>query len=62
MFVIKTSVKSSYFGKVTGLFLTSFLKINTVTGIFQGFYLDFKQFAVVCNISKRLSNGRFRKF
>ena len=60
--VCKTSEKSSHFSKVAGLFLASFAKINAVTGIFQGFYLDFKQFSIVCNISRRLSNGRFRKF
>ena len=47
--------------KVAGLFLANFAKINTVTGIFQGFYRGFKQFSIVCNISRRLSN-RFRKF
>ena len=60
--VCKTSERSSYFSKVAGLFLANFAKINTVTGIFQGFYLGFKQFSIVCNISRRLSNGRFRKF
>ena len=60
--VCKTSERSSYFSKVAGLFLANFAKINTVTGIFQEFYLGFKQFSIVCNISRRLSNGRFRKF
>ena len=48
--------------KVAGLFLANFAKINTVTGIFQGFYWGFKQFSMVCNISRRPSNGRFGKF
>ena len=60
--ICKTAESSSYFSKVAGLFLANFAKINTVTGIFQGFYVDFKQFAIVCNISRRLSTGRFRKF
>ena len=47
---------------VTGFFPATFAKINTVTGIFQGFYLDFQQFSIVCKISGILSNGRFRKF
>ena len=42
---------------IVGFFLTTFAKINTVTGIFQGFYLDFKQFSIVCNISRSISNG-----
>ena len=42
--ICKTSVKGSYFSKVAGLFFANFAKINTVRGIFQGFYLDFKQF------------------
>ena len=60
--VCKTSVKGSFSSNVTGFFRANFAKINTVTGIFQGFYLDLKQFSVVCNISRRLSNGTFRKF
>ena len=60
--VCKTSVKGSYFSKVVGLFLANFAKINTIRGVFQGFYLDFKQFFIVCSISRRLSNGKFRKF
>ena len=44
------------------LFLSNFAKINTVRGIFQAFYLGFRQFSIVCNISRRLSKGRFRKF
>ena len=42
--VCKMSDRSSYFSKVAGLFLANFSKINTVTGIFQPFYLGFKQF------------------
>ena len=58
----ETSVKGSYASIIAGFFLTTFAKINAVTGIFQGFYLDFKQFSIVCSISRSLSNGRFRKF
>ena len=43
--VRKTSERSSYFSKVAGLFLANFAKVNTVTGIFQRFYLGFKQFS-----------------
>ena len=39
--VCKTSERSEYFSKVAGLFLANFPKINTVTGIFQGFYLQY---------------------
>ena len=60
--VCKASKRSSYISKVTGLSITNFAKINTVTGIFQGFYLAFKQFSIACSISRRLSNGRCRKF
>ena len=60
--VCKTSERSSYFSKVAGLFLPNFAKINTITVIFQGFSLDFKQFSIVCNVSRRPSSGRFRKF
>ena len=45
-----------------GSFPATFVKITTVTGIFEGFYLDFKQFSIVCNTSRRLSNARYRKF
>ena len=45
-------MKGSYFGKIAGFFPTILAKINTVTGIFQGLYLDFKQFSFVCNISR----------
>ena len=38
-----------------------FAKINTAAGIFQGFYLKFKQFFVVCNVS-RFSNGSTWQF
>ena len=58
----KTSVKGSYVRIIVGFFLTTLAKINTVTGIFQGFYLDFKNFPIVCNISRRPCDGRFRKF
>ena len=61
-FVHKTSVKGSYFCKNASFFPATLAKMNTVTGIFQGFYPDFKQFCIVCNISRRLSNNRFRKF
>ena len=60
--VCKASKRSSYISKVTGLSITNFAKINTVTGIFQGFYQAFKQFSIACSISRRLSNGRCRKF
>ena len=60
--ICKISVKGSYFSKAVGFFLAAFAKINRVTGIFQGFYLDFMRFSIACNISRRLSNGRFRKF
>ena len=43
----KTSVKGSDVRIIAGFFLTTFAKINTVTGIFQGFYLDFKKFPIV---------------
>ena len=49
----KTSVKGSYFSKNAGFFHVAFEKINTVTGVW-GFYLDFKQFPIVRNISRRL--------
>ena len=61
-FVCKAAERSSYFSQVAGLFLANFAKINTVKGIFQGFYLGFKPFSIVCNISRRHSNGRFPKF
>ena len=48
--------------KLQACFSQDFAKINPVTRLFQGFYLGFKQFSIVCNISRRLSNGRFRKF
>ena len=54
----KTSVKGSYFSKITGFSPATFAKINTVTGIFQGFFLDFKQFSIVCNICRRPSDVR----
>ena len=57
----KTSVKGSYFSKIAGFPIT-FSKMNNVTGIFEGFYRDFKQFSIVCNIWRRYSNGRFCKF
>ena len=56
-YVCKTSVKGSYFSKNTSFFPATFAKINTVTGIFPGFYLDFKQFPIECNISRRLSKA-----
>ena len=58
----KTSVKGSYASIIEDFSLTTFAKINTVTGIFQKFYLDFKQFSVVCDISRSLSNDRFVNF
>ena len=58
----KTSVKGSYVTIIAGFILRTFAKINTVTGILQEFYTDFKQFSIVCNISRSLSKGRFRKF
>ena len=58
----KTFVIGSYYSKISGFFPATLAKINTVTRIFQGFYLDFKKFSVVCNISRRLPNARFRKF
>ena len=58
----KASVRGSHFSKTAGFFPATLCKMNTVKGIFQGFYLDFKQFSIVCNISRRLSNGKFRKF
>ena len=60
--ICKTSVKDSYFSKVAGFFLATFSKINTLTGIFKGFYLAFKQAPIVSTISRRLSDSRFRKF
>ena len=44
IYVCKTSVKGSYFSKVTDFFRAFFAKINTVTGIFQGFYLELSNF------------------
>ena len=58
----ETPVKGSYVRIIAGFFLTTFEKINTVTGIFQEFYLGFKHFSIVCNISRRLSKGRFVNF
>ena len=58
----KIYVKDLYFSKTAAFFSTNFAKISTVTGIFQRFYLKFKQFSIVCSISRSLSNGRFRKF
>ena len=52
--VCKTSVKGSYFSKIAGFFPTTFASINTVTGISQGFFLDFKQFSIVCNVSRSI--------
>ena len=43
--LVKTSVKASYFSKIAGFFPATFTKINTVTVIFPGFYLDLKQFS-----------------
>ena len=40
----KTSVKGLYFRKITDFFPGTFCNINIITGNFQGFYLDFKQF------------------
>ena len=48
----KISVKGSYFSKTVGFFTATFAKINTVTGIFQGFYLDFKQFRLYAIFSE----------
>ena len=62
IFIKHTYVKGLYFSKIAGFFPATFAKINTVTGIFQGFFLDFKQYSIVSNISRRFSNGRFRKF
>ena len=45
----KTYVKGSYFSKVPGFFLATFVKINTATVIFQGLSLDFKHFSLVYN-------------
>ena len=39
----KTYVKALYFSKIASFHLATFEKINSVTGIFQGFYLDFRQ-------------------
>ena len=60
--VRKTSVKGSYFRRVSGLYPATYAKIKVGIGIFQGFYLEFKEFSVVYNISKRFSNSTFRKF
>ena len=38
--VCKTYVKGSYFSKVSDFFPKTFAKTNSVTGIFQGFYLE----------------------
>ena len=38
----KASVKGLYFNKIASFFPATFLKMNTVTGTFQKFYLDFK--------------------
>ena len=48
-------MKDSYFSKVAGLFFANFAKMNNVTGIFQLFYLDFKQSSFARNIYRRLS-------
>ena len=56
------SVKGSYFSKVAEFFPQTFETSYTVTSIFQGFYQYFKQFFIVSNIFRRLSNVRFRKF
>ena len=55
-------LRGAHFSNVAGLFLANFAKSNSVTGIFQGIYRGLKQFSIVFNISRRLSNGRFRKF
>ena len=47
----KTSVKGSHFSKIEAFFPGTFAKSDTVTGIFQEFYPDFKQFCIACNIS-----------
>ena len=50
----KTPVKGSYVSIIAGFYFTTFAKVNTVTGIFQRFYLDLEQFSIACNISEVL--------
>ena len=38
-------MKGSYVSIIAGIFLKTFTKINTITGIFHRFYLDFNQFS-----------------
>ena len=55
-------MKSSWFSKIAGFFPATYSKIYSMASTFQGFYLDFNQFSIVCNIPRRLFNGRFRNF
>ena len=48
-----TSVDGSYFSKIAGFLPATFSKMNTLTGIVQGFYPDFKQFPIACNIFQK---------
>ena len=38
--LVKISVKGTYFSKIAGFFPATLTKINIVTVVFQGFYLD----------------------
>ena len=57
----KTSMKGSYV-IIAGIFLTTFTKINTVTGIFHRFYLAFNQFSIYAMFLEVIPVGRCRKF